>query len=429
MTELWIDLARKRRILVGREVLLLASEPADWIQRRVETLDVSSLRLVRRTVGVDLVLPDADARKNLRVFDDEHAPLIVPLGLLRKRQLIDFDLAEGRDPRMLVTSAINTLIASGALWDVAFFVDEVEVEAADAALPWFERIVGAEIADADTAFDELFGPDGGVRLPAQARPVADALETRAIAAQLRESYLLLVELPETGQRHRLLRFATDQIVAPTTALGWRERLGVRRSVVGFDVPGGSQAASYHAEVTVPEGCALADVQLADGNRRVDAATQTLGSRATLYPRTPVGPAGEMKLGILHERAFFFLPAAVIATLLSLVVLSGGIVVLLGGQPEATAATVVISGFGAMSGLVIRTGELPLTRELHSAARLLLALVAVVALVAAAAVAFGAVGTLLGVIWVACGGISAAMASTLWSGFAAGYSARMAARSR
>lgn len=55
MDDPWVDLARDRRISIGFNVVQLASEPENWIQRRVETLEVSSRRLVRRSVGVDLV--------------------------------------------------------------------------------------------------------------------------------------------------------------------------------------------------------------------------------------------------------------------------------------------------------------------------------------------------------------------------------------
>jgi hypothetical protein len=420
--ERWIDLVRERRIRLGREVLLLAGAPEDWIQRRVEVLEVSSRRLVRRTVGVDLVLPDAETRERLRVGDDEHAPVMIPLGLLRKEQLIDFELGEGPDPRMLVRSALNALVASGALWSVAFFVDEVPQDAADAALPWFERIVAADVEDAGRAFAELF-EDGGGTVPAAAGAIAAAPETRAIAEQLRDSYILLVEAPETGARHRLLNFATDQVVGERRRAGWRERLGARPSAVTVDVPGASQAASYHAEVVVPPGAALAAVALLDGDVALPAATHVIGERATVYPRGPSPPSARLRLDIAHERSFFFLPAAVIATLGALALAAGAIVVAAGGEPEPTATAILLSGLGAVTGLVIRQGESPLTRELHGAARLVLVGVIVAALVAATAAALGAGGAALGAIWAACAVVAAAAATILWISHRGGVTVR------
>ena len=338
----WEAIYAERRLTLRYAVLLLATAPEAWIQRRVEDIDVTSRRVVRRRLGVDLVLP-AD-RADLRLGDDEHAPLVVPLGMLRKHQLIDFELAEGASSRMLVSARLNTIVAAGALWNAATLLDGVPPDVATRALPVFERIVAPDVGRAAKAL--------AVGLPGRRLGGHDAPRTAALAGQLAESYLLLVELPETGARHRVVTFATDQILDEARTPPWAERIGLRPSEVTFDIPGASQAPSYHAEVRVPDGC---------------------------------------------------VPAALLA---------GALVADGATEPEPTATALLLSGLGAVTGLVIRPGEPPLTRDLHQVARWLLVVVLVLSLVGAGAIALGARDGTLAAIWAVCGVLAAAVAGTL-----------------
>lgn len=128
----------------------------------------------------------------------------MPLGVLRKAQLIDFDLREGSSPLMLVRSELNAHVAA------AIIAQEARAEGAGpqelaTARPLLERIASADRAAGQDAFDHLFAGDGG-------GPFDAGGAAWTIAEQLLESYVLLVELPETGSRRRLIRFATDQLV-------------------------------------------------------------------------------------------------------------------------------------------------------------------------------------------------------------------------
>src|SRR5882724_12296679 len=101
---------------MARAMLPLVVTPGAWIERRVEDVAISSPRLVRRSVTVDLVLPSN--QDELRVdLADGSSPLVLPLGLLKKEQLIDFDLAEGSSSLMLVRSGLNAIVA-GAIPEV-----------------------------------------------------------------------------------------------------------------------------------------------------------------------------------------------------------------------------------------------------------------------------------------------------------------------
>jgi hypothetical protein len=58
------------------------------MQRRVESVTVASSSLVRRATSIDMVLPPAATRADLRLdAADPNSPMIVPLGFLSKTQL------------------------------------------------------------------------------------------------------------------------------------------------------------------------------------------------------------------------------------------------------------------------------------------------------------------------------------------------------
>src|SRR5918911_1528863 len=77
---------RAGEIAVGFAALL--TRQAAWRHRRVETLTVLSHEQVRRAVSVDFTVP-AEHRADLRLSAGEW---IVPLALLAKRPLANFDL-------------------------------------------------------------------------------------------------------------------------------------------------------------------------------------------------------------------------------------------------------------------------------------------------------------------------------------------------
>jgi hypothetical protein len=210
-----------------------------------------------------------------------------------------------------------------------------------------------------------------------------------------DAYLLLVELPAGDSRRRLVRFATDQVVArkrsPTL-----ERLGLRPTKLSLAIPSSDRALSYHAEVSVPSGCVIGDPMVFAGSDVIPTRTHVMGRRATVYLGEAAGDRLEIQVG--HDARYFLLPAAVISGLVAVVLAAGTVVVRAGVQPESTASALLLSGLGAVSGLVIRADEEELTAEIHSLAPIALLVVMAAALAAAGCVAFGAGGTILGALW-------------------------------
>lgn len=250
--ELYDDAARR----LASAVLPLLSQPDRWIQRRVENITITSQRLVRRTVSVDLVLPDVVERLILGLDpNDADSPLVVALGMLRKAQLIDFDRSAGSTRHALLRSGLNTRVAAAVLANLAALEGRPH-EAIQAAGAYFELIVGPDQAQADDAYDSLFGD--GARAPRETAELQQGEALKTVARQLCDSYML-IELPDTGVRHRLVSFATDQVLDWRPRSVW-QRLALASIAIELSAPGASQAASYHAELSVPAGCVLSSVQ-------------------------------------------------------------------------------------------------------------------------------------------------------------------------
>lgn len=356
---------------------------------------MSSRRVVRRAVSLDLVLPND--RSLLRVNpSDPGSPIVVPLGWMNKAQLVDFDLQEGSQRLSLVRSALNDLVAAQLQRHIAV-LDGIPERAAEAALPHLRRIAGFDLDDARDAFAELFGE--GIGAPKLAREIRDSDVARETALRLRDAYLMLVELPEDGRR-RLVRFATDQRLADQT-MTLEHRLALTPNRILLEVPGAGQAASYHVEVSVPDGCTVVDAVPIDATAvdALDRETTFLWSRAARYIR-PVDSSKDasLELVVAPDRSLFFGPAAVLSAVTALVLLIGAIVAASGTQPETAAGTVLLSGLSVVTGLVLRRDEGRLTAELHAAARIVLTLVALCAIGAAATLVFGAGGRTLATIW-------------------------------
>ncbi|MCW2951883.1 MAG: hypothetical protein JWQ48_1053 [Conexibacter sp.] len=341
---------------------------------------------------VDLALPEEGERAELRLDPrDASSPLVVPLGVMRKAQLIDFDLREGSSPLMLVRSELNAHVAAAIIGQEAAS-EGASPREVSAAWPLLERIAGADRDASQDAFERVFATDAGGAFGA-----GGAAWT--IAEQLLTSYILLIELPETGSRRRLIRFATDQIVGVRDEHGSvAQRLGLQRAPLVLDLPGVDQAASYHAEVLVPPGSSVTAAVVQDGDRSVAAATQLTGRRAAIFPRSPSGRRTQLVLDVGQERGYYLLPAAIVSGLIALLLLAGVAVTWAGRDPEPTASAILLSGLGIVTGLVVRGDEQPLTAELHGLARAVLTVVMVAALAAAAVVALGATGYALAALW-------------------------------
>src|SRR4051794_8632976 len=103
--ELYADVAWP----VALACLELLSDEARWIHRRVETVDLLAQELVRRQVTVEFTLP-APLHEDLRVGPG--GPWCVPIAILEKQPLRNFDLLEDEEWRPILGREHNAPIAA-----------------------------------------------------------------------------------------------------------------------------------------------------------------------------------------------------------------------------------------------------------------------------------------------------------------------------
>lgn len=219
------------------KTLQLLADPARWTHRRVEHLVFVDDQTVRRAVSVDFEVPA------------ELTGVPIPLALLRKRPLVDFDLRdEGGRALPMLTRRQNGRIASEVLLAAA---EAVTGEAlGDDLVADLLRVSTAAPEEAEAVLEGL---RAGARGTEGAALLGDpGFET--LAFELARSFLLLVEIPPDGVR-RVLKFAYAEPFGWRTALP--ERMSWRAAGVEIDVPAVARGGSYHFEIQAPEGLEIA----------------------------------------------------------------------------------------------------------------------------------------------------------------------------
>src|SRR5689334_14832129 len=132
---------RAGEIAVGFAALL--TRQAAWRHRRVETITVLSHEQVRRSVSVDFTVP-AEHREDLRLSASEW---IVPLALLAKRPLANFDLRMEDAGTVPLLRSEETQVVARELLYVMLELDEPAAADDPVAGPLIERVLGVAPAD------------------------------------------------------------------------------------------------------------------------------------------------------------------------------------------------------------------------------------------------------------------------------------------
>jgi hypothetical protein len=376
-----------------------------WIHRRVETIDLLAQELVRRQVTVDFTLPEP-------LLDElamgPEGPWCVPIAILEKQPLRNFDLREHDEWRPILGASSGGPIAAGLVTAAA------RLAIAPAALEpqvasRLALIARSEPDAARAAMNDLRGHAG--HAPQIAQILADETSGYFLAT-FAESYMLIALLAQPDGR-RILKYAYDQHLRPVHGPAGRARRVARRlgwTPLGIDVavPTAAHTASYHAEVVVPEELRLdawildartGQVLSTDIERGVD--------RASLHaPRVALDAEPLLVTAIRAERAD--LPTLALATsaVTALLLLIGASLGDLGSPTAGSSVALLLAGSVLFATAVARSGEHRLVRGIFAGPRWLLSIVAVMALTAAASVAFGAGDGLRDAIWYGGGGLSA-----------------------
>jgi hypothetical protein len=375
---------RAGEIAAGFAALL--TRQAAWRHRRVETIAVLSHEQVRRAVSVDFTVP-TEHRDDVRLSEREW---IVPLALLAKRPLVNFDLRAEDESSVPLLRADETQAIARELLYVMLEIDREEAADDPAAGELIERVLAAGPVDVTAELSELDARHGGV--PGFA----------ALADRLSRGFLLCAVLGDVSRR-RVIKFAYDEPLARPA-----------RYAHFYDAPGCTEAASYHAEVAVPDELRARTTRLVDNvTGSVLAEGPRDADRPFVYYAADTGRRLEPGLSVRYgtERGRFLVPAALVAWVIALELALPWLFADLDhlatfGGP---AISVLLSVAAVFSALVLRSGEHPLVRLVLAPYRLCLAAATLAAVLAAATLAFRAGGGVLGWCW-GVGALVAALAA-------------------
>jgi len=388
---------------VALACLELLIEEDRWIHRRVETIDLLAQELVRRQVSVDFTLPEP-LLGELRM--GPQGPWCVPIAILEKQPLRNFDLREDDEWRPILGSSSGGPIAAGlviAAARLATAPDELEPEVASL----LALIARSDLEDARAAMAQLRGR--AAHAPQIATILADETSGYFLAT-FAENYMLIALLGRP-QGRRLLKYAYDEHLQcgghASRPRRLARRLGWSPLVVDVAVSTAAHAASYHAEVVVPEELRL-DAWI------VDARTEELLStdiergvdRASLHaPRVALDAEPLLVTAMRAERADLPTVAFATSAVTSLLLLIGAIFGNLSTPTAGSSVALLLAGSVLFATAVARGGEHRLVRGIFAGPRWLLSIVAAAALAAAASVAFGADAGLRDVVWFGAAGAS------------------------
>ena len=392
---------------------LLSDEPR-WIHRRVETVDLLTQELVRRQISVDFTLPEP-LLDDLRIGDD--GPWCAPLAILEKRPLRNFDLREHDEWRSILGASTGGPIAAGivtAAAQLAIAPDTLDPDVASL----LTRIARSDLEEARTTMEQLRSRAEHV---AQIAKILTDETSGYFLATFAESYMLIALLGEARGR-RILKYAYEEHLRlgghASRPRRLARRLGWSPFVVDVAVPTAAHAASYHAEVIVPEELRL-DAWIVDTRADELLSTDIERSvvRASLHaPRVALDAAPLLVAAIVPERADLPTLAFATSAVTSLLLLCGAIFGDLATPTAGSSVALLLAGSVLFATTVARSGEHRLVRGIFAGPRWLLSIVAVAALAAAASVAFGADDGARDVIWYSAGGLSLVACLTLAVGF-------------
>lgn len=236
----------------------LISNPAGWINRRVETVEILSHEETRRRVSVDFTLPE-----RLIGDLDTGEGVAIPLSIHAKQPRRHFDLNDESGSAVPVMGRQqNTLLAHTALFGLAVDLlqtamtpDERTIELGD--LLW--QVVAEPEADARHAANFLTA--NAAAKGSWMAPLARDQRFMKLLRLFAGGYLLVALLePETRSR-RILKFGYgDDFPTHREAPNpWWKLSGAKRrwsSPDGFwfpiDTPMSEWAESFHLEVAIPE---------------------------------------------------------------------------------------------------------------------------------------------------------------------------------
>lgn len=410
-------------IAAGIAASELISEPASWVNRRVETIELLSNEETRRRVSIDFTLPPDKASE----LTTEHG-VVVPISVLTKEPRRNFDLRDESGAAVPVLGkASNGTLAHIALMSAAVDVlpDELSPEAFELIWGDLRQVVLAAPTEADEALGVFVGSaeaGDSLRSAIWASPAC-----RSLLTVLRSNYVLFAVVQPDGPARRILKYSYGEDFDPALTgtirdrwkppLLWERVWRPDRSRVIVLCPGAWRAASFHVEIAIPEDLRIEGAALYDfaRNRFLGEPDQNR-NRASLYADDPLDAeaSADVYVVVAPERRGKTMQAAATSLVVSALLWLGLYSGLDAKNPDA-AVSLLLAGAALYSGVTAVRGEHVLVTKLFSASRRWLAVSSLAALTASAALAMHVPSSHPTGIWrIAAIASSIASARLLWS---------------
>jgi hypothetical protein len=372
----------------------LIAEPGNWINRRVETIEILSHEETRRRVSIDFTLSQM-----LQTELTTPEGIVVPISVLTKEARRNFDLRdEGGGAVPVLGRQSNGDLAHIAVLRAALEAldGKVEPDAFELLEGDLAQIVLSPPAQAETALSFFIGSaEAGDALRSK---IWESDTCRNLLETLWANYVLFAVLPPNGSNRRILKYSYGDDLPRPERVSIRERLSPayirertwspNRSRFLVLCPGAWRATSFHLELAIPEELRIETAAL------VDLETENLISniddnvnRASLYATQSIGRDEEVGafVEIVPERQGRAFQAAitgiVVTALLWLGECSG-----LDTENPGSAVSLLLAGAALFSGVSAVRGEHVLVKSLFAPSRRGLIAIGLAALVGSATLA-------------------------------------------
>lgn len=267
----------------GRLLVLLLLRSSTWVSHRSEHLSFRDDRSVVRSVSVELYVPE---QAPVFLGDDGQAYSLVPLSVMRRKTLVNFELRD-HDGRSVVLPSLrqNQAITESLLLACA----HAALDGAGAGdgpvarrqiADFIHQVVSGDQRELSAAYETLRNET--------AAPVVLTLVQqdifKALLDRLADNFVLWVMIPAGAPRRRELTFCCDEPLAlryrragfqdgvyqlgktlsPWQPRVWLSALGFTTTRIRFPVPAAENAASFHFEIDAPKGVQIAEASLLAG---------------------------------------------------------------------------------------------------------------------------------------------------------------------
>jgi hypothetical protein len=399
-----------REQLVGFTIHALLVEPASWIHRRVETVEVLDHVSARRRVSLDLTVDSEH-----EAFSPPDARLIgmIPLTLLRKETLRNFDL---RDPDgkalPVLTKEENGRYEAASL---IFAAEGILGHDLPAEMETSMRRVVVSDLETATAELETWG-DLAHRTASSHREdwaallADDSFVDYALA--LAENFVLMAVCDLPMDQRMLFKLSYEEPFGEEDGLNPLKslliRLGWRRKTIMIEAPTVNFSASYHLEIPAPPDLEIDAARLTfeapTSAQLPDEVFDDNRQRAHLY-KADIDPevVGRALIYLRHRRDSY-LAAALLTGLLISALIGAALAQLdeIAAKPDhgQTAAAVLLVAPTIMAAYLFRSGEHRLAALSLLGLRAFVLIAAACAIVATALLAGGVHGSALHCAWTA-----------------------------